>query len=80
MKKILATIALAIATPSIALAQAAEAPKMACCEKMKEKCACCKDKAGKGHEGHEGHDMSGGKDPHSGHDMSPKTRSPKSGN
>lgn len=72
MKKILTAIALAIAIPSIAHAQTAPAPKMDCCETMKEKCACCKDMAGKGHEGH---DMSGDKDPHAGHDMTPKAPS-----
>jgi hypothetical protein len=76
MKKILGAIALSIAIPSIAHAQA-QAPKMGCCEKMKEKCACCKDMAGKGHEGH---DMSGGKDPHAGHDMTPKAPSAPSNN
>ena len=77
MKKILAAIAVSIAIPSIAHAQAAPAPKMDCCEKMKEKCACCKDMAGKGHEGH---DMSGSKDPHAGHDMTPEAPSPQSNN
>lgn len=72
MKKILSAIALAIAVPSMAQAQAAQAPKMGCCEKMNEKGACCKDMAGKGLEGH---DMSGSKDPHVGHDMTPKARS-----
>lgn len=76
MNKILAAITLSIAIPTIAQAQTAPAPKMDCCEKMKEKCACCKDMAGKGHEGH---DMSG-KDPHAGHDMAPKTPSPQSNN
>ncbi len=73
MKKILSAIALAIAIPSMAQAQAAQAPKMGCCEKMKEKSACCNDMAGKGHEGH---DMSGGKDPHAGHDTTPTAPSP----
>ena len=77
MKKILAAIALSIAIPSLAQAQAAPAPKMDCCEKMKEKCACCKDMAGKGHEGHK---MSGDKDPHAGHDMTPKASSTQSNN
>ena len=76
MKKILGALAMSIAIPSIAHAQAAQAEKMACCEKMKEeKCACCKDMAGKGHDGH---DMSGGKDPHAGHDMTPKAPSTQS--
>ena len=77
MKKILGAIALSIAIPSIAQAQAAQAPKMPCCEKMKEKCACCKDMAGKGHEGH---DMSGRKDPHAGHDMTPNAPPTQSNN
>ena len=76
MNKILAAITLSIAIPTIAQAQTAPAPKMDCCEKMKEKCACCKDMAGKGHEGH---DMSA-KDPHAGHDMAPKAPSPQSSN
>lgn len=69
MKKISGAIALSIAIPSIAHAQAAQAPRMDRGEKMKEKCACCKDTAEKGHGRH---DMSGGKDPHAGHDMTPK--------
>jgi len=77
MKKILSAIALSIAIPSIAQAQAAPAAKMGCCEKMKEKCACCKDMAGKGHEGQK---LSGEKDPHAGHDMAPKAPSPQSNN
>ena len=76
MNKILAAITLSIAIPTIAQAQTAPAPKMDCCEKMKEKCACCKDMAGKGHEGH---DMSAN-DPHAGHDMAPKAPSPQSNN
>ena len=40
MNKILAAITLSIAIPTIAQAQTAPAPKMDCCEKMKEKCAC----------------------------------------
>ena len=77
MNKHFGAIALSIAIPSMALAQATPAPKMDCCEKMKEKCACCKDMAGKGHEGH---DMSSSKDPHAGHDMTPKAPSPKGNN
>ena len=78
MTKILGAIALAVAIPSIASAQAAPAPpKMACCEKMKDKCACCKGMAGKGAEGQ---NMSGGKDPHAGHDMVPKAPSPRGSN
>jgi hypothetical protein len=70
MKKILSVVALSIAIPSIAHAQAAQAPIMGCCEKMNEKeCACCNDMGAKGDEGH---DMSGRKDPHAGHDMTPK--------
>jgi|GEM_PF-3152330 len=75
MEKIITAIALSIAIPSIAQAQAAPAPKMG--EKMKEKCACCKDMAGKGHEGHK---MSGEEDPHAGHDMTPKAPTPQSNN
>lgn len=77
MKKLLAAIALTIAIPSIAHTQAAQTPKLDCCEKMREKCACCKDMTGKGHEGHH---MSGGKDPHAGHGMTPKAPSHRSDN
>ena len=77
MKKLFGAIALAIAIPSIAQAQTAPAPKMDCCEKKKEKCACCKDMAGKGHKGH---DMSGSENPHAGHDMTPKAPSPPTNN
>ena len=69
MKKILTAIALSIALPAVAHAQTAPAPaaKMECCEKMKEKCDCCKDMAKMDH------DMqgmkAGGAMP-AGHDMS----------
>ena len=48
MKKLLTAIALSIALPAVAHAQAAPvpAPKADCCEKMKsegKECACCKD-------------------------------------
>lgn len=75
MKKFLGAIALSIAIPSIAQAQAAPASKMDCCEKMQETCACCKGMAGKGQEGH---NMPGGKDPHAGHTMTPQAPTPKS--
>ena len=68
MKKILTAIALTIALPAVAHAQAAApAAKMECCEKMKEKCGCCKDMA-KMDQGMQG--MKAGADPHAGHDMS----------
>ena len=71
MKKILTAIALTIALPAVANAQAvpAPAPKMACCEKMKAegKECCCKDMA-KMDQGKPG--MKAGVDPHAGHDMS----------
>ena len=71
MKKMLTAIALTIAIPAVAHAQAAPAPamKMACCEKMKAdgKDCCCKDMAKMDHEKH---DMKAGADPHAGHDMS----------
>lgn len=59
MTKILTAIALAIAIPAVAHAQAAPAPeaKQDCCEKMKaegKKC-CCKDMADKDHAGHGEH-------------------------
>ena len=49
MNKLMTAVALAIALPGVAHAQAApaEKPKMECCEKMKEKCACCDKMAGK---------------------------------
>ena len=69
MKKMLTAIALTIALPAVAHAQAAPAPaaKMECCEKMKEKCDCCKDMAKMDH------DMKGmkaGGELPAGHDMS----------
>ena len=69
MKKILTAVALTIALPAVAHAQAAPAPaaKMACCEKMKDKHDCSKNMAKMDH------DMQGmkaGADPHAGHDMS----------
>ena len=69
MKKILTAIALSIALPAVAHAQTAPAPaaKMECCEKMKEKCDCCKDMAKMDHKKQ---DMKTGADPHAGHDMS----------
>jgi len=69
MKKFLAAIALSIALPAVAHAQAAPAAKMDCCEKMKAegKECCCKDMAKMDH-GKQG--MKAGADPHAGHDMS----------
>ena len=66
MNKYLSAIALTIALPAAAFAQAAPAPapKMECCEKMKD-CCCCKEMAGKGHDQHG--EKAGG-DPHAGHD------------
>lgn len=59
MTKILTAIALTIAIPAVAHAQAAPAPeaKQDCCEKMKAegKECCCKDMAGKDHAGHGKH-------------------------
>ncbi len=74
MTKFLTAIALTIALPAVASAHPASAPaaKMDCCEKMKEKCACCKDMAKMDHgskgtkagaDAHAGHDMSGAKAP-----------------
>ena len=64
MNKLLAAVALAIALPGVAHAQAApsEKPKMDCCEKMKEKSKDCCDEMKKGQ--HEGHPMQ-----HDGHTM-----------
>ncbi len=67
MKKMLTAIALTIALPAVAHAQAAPAAKMECCAKMKDKCDCCKDMAKMDHNKH---DMKAGADPHAGHDMS----------
>ena len=59
MNKILTAIALSIALPAVAHAQAAPAPeaKQDCCEKMKTegKECCCKDMAGKDHAEHSDH-------------------------
>ena len=78
MKKILTAIALTIALPAVAHAQAAPAPKADCCEKMKAegKECCCKDMAKKSHgergmkdgaDTHAGHETSGGADTHQNH-------------
>ena len=68
MNKLMTAVALAIALPGVAHAQAApaEKPKMECCEKMKDKCACCDKMAGKPASGAPSSD-----DPHAGHDMKP---------
>ena len=76
MKKLLTAIALTIALPAVAHAQAAPAPapKASCCEKMKDmkdmKDCCCKDMAmmGKGMSGMAG--MKAGAAMPAGHDMS----------
>ena len=70
MNKLLTAIALSIALPAVANAQAAPQPKADCCEKMKadgKDCACCKDMAKMDHSKH---DMKTGANPHAGHDMS----------
>jgi hypothetical protein len=69
MNKILTAVALAIALPGVAYAQAApaEKPKMECCDKMKDKCACCDKMAGKPPSGSDAPSP----DPHAGHDMAP---------
>ena len=75
MKKYLLAIALTVAIPAMAHAQAVTAaPKAPCCEKMKDmacckdgKMECCKDMAKMDHSGH---GMKAGADPHAGHDMS----------
>lgn len=70
MNKLFAAIAIAIALPGVAHAQAApaEKPKMDCCEKMKDKCACCDEMAGKTAGGSD----ASSSDPHAGHDMKPQ--------
>ncbi len=78
MNKFFAAIALTIALPAVAQAQAATAaPKASCCEKMKDmacckdgKMDCCKDMAKMDHSKH---DMKAGVNPHAGHDMSKST-------
>ena len=69
MKKILTAIALTIALPAVASAQAAPAPahKMECCAKMKAAGKDCHDMAKMDHSKH---DMKAGADAHAGHDMS----------
>ena len=69
MKKLMTAIALTIALPAAALAQAAPAPaaKMDCCAKMKAAGKDCKDMAKMDHSKH---DMKAGADAHAGHDMS----------
>ncbi len=67
MKKIFAAIALTIALPAMAHAQAAPAPKVDCCEKMKAAGTDCKSMAMMDHKKH---DMKDGANPHAGHDMS----------
>ena len=70
MNKFFAAIALTIALPAMAHAQAvAAAPKAGCCAKMKGM-AGCKDMAKMDHKMH---DMKAGADPHAGHDMSKPT-------
>lgn len=67
MNKYLAAIALTIALPAMAHAQAVTAaPKAGCCDKMKDM-ASCKDMAKMDHSAH---GMKAGADPHAGHDMS----------
>lgn len=69
MNKLMTAVALAIALPGVAHAQAApaEKPKMECCEKVKEKCACCEKMAGKHASGTSGPSS----DSHAGHDKKP---------
>lgn len=74
MNKLITAVALAIALPGVAYAQAApvEKPKMECCEKMKDKCACCDKTAGKA----AGGASPATDDPHAGHDMKPASPAP----
>lgn len=75
MNKFFAAIALTVALPAMAHAQAVTAaPKGGCCAKMKDM-AGCKNMAKMDHEKH---DMKAGADPHAGHDMSgPTAKSPR---
>ena len=67
MNKFFAAIALTVALPTMAHAQAvAAAPKADCCAKMKDM-AGCKDMAKMDHSKH---NMKAGADPHAGHVMS----------
>ena len=74
MNKFFAAVALTVALPAMAHAQAATAaPKAGCCEKMKDM-ASCKDMAMMDHSKH---DMKAGADPHAGHVMpKPTAQSP----
>ena len=69
MNKLMTAVALAIALPGVAHAQAApaEKPKMECCEKMKDSCACCEKMEGIP----ASNSASPSSDPHAGHDMAP---------
>ena len=71
MNRLMAAVAFAIALPGVAHAQAApaEKPRMECCEKMKDPCACCEKTAGKAADGR----SASSSDPHAGHDMTPTT-------
>ena len=84
MKKILTAVALALALPAMASAQATTAASKAdCCEKMKDK-AGCKDMANMDHSKHDmskmdhsKHDMKAGADSHAGHVMpAPAAKAP----
>lgn len=89
MKKFLTAVALTIAIPAVASAQAVAAKD--CCKSMKEDCCksgkadCCKDMQGMMTGDHQtmtgmnmpaGHDTSGGAGAHAGHDMSQSTHQP----
>ena len=70
MNKFLAAIALTVALPAMAHAQAVTAaPKAGCCEKMKDMAGC----KGMAKMDHSKHDMKAGADPHAGHVMSKPT-------
>lgn len=69
MYNTLAAVALAIALPGVAHAEAASAekPKMECCEKMKDKCECCDKEAAKPADS----GTASSSNPHAGHDVKP---------
>ena len=71
MNRILTAIALSIALPAVANAQAAPTPaaEKDCCEKMKAegKECCCKDMADKDHAGHDRKQTDGKTAQHEGH-------------
>lgn len=75
MNKLTTAVALAIALPGVAHAQAApaEKPKMECCQKMEDECGCCNKAAARPAD----KGTASSSNPHAGHDM--KLRAPAGG-